>query len=278
MIAITCKVMDVIQFPWQYSRMNIKTISKHAGICLRDLRARQKVSQLDLALRVGVSQRHLSCIETGKASASKEMLLALLEGLDAPLSQRNETLVAAGYAPVFGNRPIDHIEMNTINEVIDLLVMGPQAAPAMVLDSAWNLVKFNPGFVRLIELLEFDMAALQATPNVLLALTAPGGLGTRLLNPDEVLDDVLRRAQREALDIPALQAVLDVLPPNLRNTRQQHGALSSPTLITRFSSSVGELRFISTFTTFGAPMDITAASLRIEHMFPADEQTRAAFS
>lgn len=278
MIAITCKVMDVIQFPWQYSAMNSQTPSRHAGICLRDLRARQKVSQLDLALRVSVSQRHLSCIETGKASASKEMLLALLEGLDAPLSQRNETLVAAGYAPVFGNRPIDHSEMNTINEVIDLLVMGPQAAPAMVLDSAWNLVKFNPGFVRLIELLEFDMAALQATPNVLLALTAPGGLHTRLLNPDEVLDDVLRRAQREALHVPVLQNLLDQLPTHLLNTRQQHGPVSSPTLVTRFSSSVGELRFISTFTTFGAPMDITAASLRIEHMFPADEQTRAVFS
>ena len=136
--------MDVIQFPWQYSAMNSQTPSRHAGICLRDLRARQKVSQLDLALRVGVSQRHLSCIETGKASASKEMLLALLEGLDAPLSQRNETLVAAGFAPVFGHRPIAHREMSTINQVIDLLLMGPQAAPAMVLDSAWNLVKFNP--------------------------------------------------------------------------------------------------------------------------------------
>lgn len=278
MIAITCKVMDAIQFPWQYSGMNSQTPSRHAGICLRDLRARQKVSQLDLALRVGVSQRHLSCIETGKASASKEMLLALLEGLDAPLSQRNETLVAAGFAPVFGHRPIDHREMSTINEVIDLLLMGPQAAPAIVLDSAWNLVKFNPGFMRLVELLEFDMATLQTTPNVLLALAAPGGLGTRLLNPDEVLDDVLRRAQREALHIPALQAVLDALPANLRNTRQHPGPVSGPTLETRFSSSVGELRFISTFTTFGAPMDITAASLRIEHMFPADEQTRAAFS
>jgi transcriptional regulator with XRE-family HTH domain len=174
--------------------MHTHAPTKHAGICLRDLRARQKVSQLDLALRVGVSQRHLSCIETGKASASKEMLLALLEGLDAPLNERNETLVAAGFAPLFGSRPIDHREMDTINEVIDLMLTAQHAAPAMVLDSEWNLVKFNP------------------------------------------------------------------------------------TLVTRFKSTAGELRFISTFTSFGAPLDITAASLRIEHLFPADEATRKAFS
>lgn len=235
------------------------------------------MSQLDLALRVGVSQRHLSCIETGKASASKDMLLALLEGLDAPLSERNETLVAAGYAPVFGNRPIDHHDMHTINEVIDLMLTAQHAAPAMVLDSEWNLVKFNPSFVRLLQLLEFDMAALQATPNVLLALTAPGGLATRLLNPAEVLGDVLRRAQREALHVPSLQAMLQHIPQSMFDTKQPQ-SFNNPTLVTRFKSTAGELRFISTFTSFGAPLDITAASLRIEHLFPADDATRKVFS
>lgn len=257
--------------------MHTHTSTRHAGICLRDLRARQKVSQLDLALRVGVSQRHLSCIETGKASASKEMLLALLEGLEAPLNIRNETLVAGGFAPLFGSRPIEHCEMNTINEVIDLMLMGQHAAPAMVLDSEWNLVKFNPGFIRLMNLLEFDVAALQAPPNILLALTAPGGLATRLNNPAEVLGNVLRRAQREALHVPSLQAMLNQIPQSMFESKVPVDT-NNPTLVTRFQSAVGELRFISTFTTFGAPLDITAASLRIEHLFPADEQTRAAFS
>lgn len=249
----------------------------HAGIRLRDLRTRQKVSQLDLALRVGVSQRHLSCIETGKASASKEMLLALLEGLDAPLSERNEALVAGGFAPLFGSRSIDHREMGAVNEVIDLMLNAQHAAPAMVLDSEWNLVKFNPSFVRLLQLLEFDLAALQAMPNVLLALTAPGGLATRLLNPAEVLGDVLKRAQREALHVPALHDMLTQIPQSMFDSKQ-HQNFNNPTLVTRFKSSVGELRFVSTFTTFGAPLDITAASLRIEHLFPADEPTRKAFS
>jgi transcriptional regulator with XRE-family HTH domain len=256
--------------------MHTHTPTKHAGMCLRDLRSRQKVSQLDLALRVGVSQRHLSCIETGKARASKDMLLALLEGLDAPLSERNEALVAAGFAPLFGSRPIDHREMDTINEVIDLMLTAQHAAPAMVLDSEWNLVKFNPSFVRLLQLLEFDLTALQATPNVLLALTAPGGLATRLLNPAEVLGDVLRRAQREALHVPSLQAMLQHIPQSMFDSKQPQ-SFNHPTLVTRFKSTAGELRFISTFTSFGAPLDITAASLRIEHLFPADDATRKAF-
>ncbi len=275
--AITCEVIDFRNFPWQYEHMHTQAPTHTAGIRLRDLRTRQKVSQLDLALRVGVSQRHLSCIETGKASASKDMLLALLEGLDAPLNERNEALVAAGFAPLFGSRPIDHREMDTINEVIDLMLTAQHAAPAMVLDSEWNLLKFNPSFVRLLQLLEFDLAALQATPNVLLALTAPGGLASCLENPAEVLGDVLKRAQREALHVPALQAMLKQIPQSMFDTKQPQN-FNNPTLVTRFKSTVGELRFVSTFTSFGAPLDITAASLRIEHLFPADEATRKAFA
>lgn len=277
--AITSQVMDFSCVPWQYFCMHTQhTLSRHAGVCLRDLRARQKVSQMDLALRVGVSQRHLSCIETGKASASRDMLLALLEGLDAPLSERNETLVAAGYAPVFGNRPIDHEDMQAVNEVIELMLAAQQTAPAIVLDSEWNLVKFNPAFVRLLHLLDFDLGALQATPNVLLALLAPGGLASKLVNREEVLADVMRRAQREALHVPALQALLEHLPQLNGETVGAQKRFNTPTLQTRFKSAAGELCFISTFTTFGAPQDITAASLRIEHMFPADEATRRAFS
>eukprot|EP01030_Chromulinospumella_sphaerica_P015030 gene15030-14829_t len=160
------------------------------------------------------------------------MLLALLEGLDAPLNERNEALVAAGFAPLFGSRPIDHREMDTINEVIDLMLTAQHAAPAMVLDSEWNLVKFNASFVRLLQLLEFDLAALQATPNVLLALTAPGGLATRLLNPAEVLGDVLKRAQREALHVPALQAMLAQIPQSMFDTKQPQN-FNNPTLNVR---------------------------------------------
>ncbi len=84
--------------------------------------------------------------------------------------------------------------------------------PAMVLDSEWNLIKFNAAFVRLLTLLEFDPATLQASPNLLLAMTAPGGLASRLVNRSEVLGEVLRRAQREAAHVPSLQNLVDQIP------------------------------------------------------------------
>jgi hypothetical protein len=154
---------------------------------------------------------------------------------------------------------------------------GGRSVPGMVLDSEWNLVKFNAGFSRLLQLLEFDVAALQASPNILLALTTPGGLASRLVNPAEVLGEVCRRAQREAMHVPALQALLKQVPQSLLDTSMPPQAFDKPTLLTRFKSAAGELSFMSTFTSFGAPLDVTAASLRIEHMFPADDATRKAF-
>ena len=287
---MTSDVMDFSQSPWQHAGMKptfsiatpVATASdpspRHAGLMLRDLRLRSNVSQLDLSLRVGVSQRHLSCIETGKACASREMLFALLEGLNASLSQQNETLLAAGFAPVFGNRPMEHHDMRAINEVIDLMLMAQRETPALVLDSAWNLVKFNPAFVRLLELLEFDPTALQASPNILLAMAAPGGLASRLINRSEVLGEVLCRARREASHVPALQAIVDQVPQDVLDECKPPQTFESPTLLTRFSSSAGTLSFMSTFTSFGAPLDVTVASLRIEHLFPVDALTRGAFS
>lgn len=252
--------------------------TRHAGLVLRDLRIRSRISQLSLSLRVGVSQRHLSCIETGKATPSREMLLALLDGLDASLAERNETMLAAGYALAFGNRSIHHADMQSINKVIDLMLMAQPETPALVLDSEWNLLKFNPAFVRLLQLLEFDLDTLQTQPNLLLAMTAPDGLGSRLINRSEVLVEVLRRAKREALHVPALQAIVDQIPRSLRDGCKLPQVPHSPSLLTLFSSSAGILSFISTFTSFGAPLDVTVASLRIEHLFPVDELTRRALS
>ena len=253
-------------------------VPRHAGSLLRDLRMRAHVSQLSLSLRVGVSQRHLSCIETGKAVPSRDMLLALLDGLDASLGQRNEALLAAGYAPAFGNRPIGHADMQSINEVIDLMLKAQPDTPAMVLDSEWNLIKFNAAFVRLLNLLEFDPVALQASPNLLLAMTAPGGLASRLINRSEVLGEVLRRAQREAAHVPSLQSLVSQIPRALFDECKPPKSFESPTLLARFSSSAGPLSFMSTFTSFGAPLDVTVASLRIEHLFAVDDVTRKALA
>ncbi|HEX4856352.1 MAG TPA: helix-turn-helix domain-containing protein [Limnobacter sp.] len=265
---------------WQYFGMNNPSIHSQAGSRIRELRLSQKRSQLELAMQVGMSQRHLSFMETGKANGSREMLLALMDALDAPLAQRNEVLVAAGYAPLFDNRPLDHADMGPVNHILDVLLNSAPAVPAMLLDSQWNLVKVNPAFLKLLQLLQFDLEAVQQPVNLLQAMMAEGGLAARLINRDEVLSEILRRAQREAVNVPALCSVLSGLP-RLQLKALKHGYPQrppGPTLVTRFNSTAGALQFISTFTTFGAPVDITAASLRIEHLFPADDFTRSVLS
>ncbi|MDH4394604.1 MAG: helix-turn-helix domain-containing protein [Limnobacter sp.] len=248
-----------------------------AGIRLRELRARQKISQLELAFRVGVSQRHLSCIETGKAAASRDMLVAILDGLEAPLKERNDTLVAAGFAPQFGQRPLNHAEMQSINQVIDMMLTAHNPCPAFVMDSVWNLVRFNEGVMRLFTVLEVDPSPLIANPNMLEAMLLPGnGILDCMINADEVRREVYGRAERDSSFVPELRPILQRIekPESLHPRTHHEPAKNEPVLVTRFRSRHGELKFMSTFTTFGTPMDITVASLRIEHLFPADEHTR----
>lgn len=250
-----------------------------AGIRLRELRARQKISQLELAFRVGVSQRHLSCIETGKATASKDMLVAILDGLEAPMKERNDTLMAAGYAPQFGQRPLNHSEMQSINQVIDMMLTAHNPCPAFVMDSVWNLVRFNEGVMRLFAVLEVDPSPLITNPNMLEAMLIPGnGILECMINADEVRREVYGRAERDSSLIPELRPILEKIPkPDTKSSHSansNHSHNSDPVLVTRFHSKQGELKFMSTFTTFGTPMDITVASLRIEHLFPADQHTK----
>lgn len=247
------------------------------GQALRTLRQQRRISQLELSLRVGVSQRHLSCIETGRAQASREMLHALLDALEAPLAERNDTLLAAGYAPAFRQRTLADAEMAPVRDALDRLLHAHDPAPAFVLDDAWNVLQANRGSHALMSLLGVPPAALAAGLNLLRAMFAPGGLAGALVNADAVCAEVWQRAQREAMLSPALRAVVDELRPLLPRRLAQHapGTSNLPLLLTWLRTADGaELKFFSTFTTFGAPLDVTAASLRVEHFFPADEPTR----
>lgn len=252
-----------------------------AGDSLRELRQRQRISQLELSLRVGVSQRHLSCIETGRAQASREMLHALLDALDAPLADRNDTLLAAGFAPAFKQRTLADAEMAPVRDALARLLEAHDPSPAFVLDDAWNVLQANRGTHAMLRLLGVPLESVGPGLNLLQAMFAPGGLSGALVNADEVCAEVWQRAQREAMQSPALKRHVDALRPLLpRRLAQAHtagvGAAAVPLLLTWLRTADGdELKFFSAFTTFGAPLDVTAASLRVEHFFPADAATRA---
>lgn len=247
-----------------------------AATLLGQMRRARRHSQLELASRVGVSQRHLSFIETGRARPSRAMLLALLEALDASLDERNDALLAAGFAPMFRARPLEHPDMALVRDTLSRLLQAHEPAPALVLDPEWNLLQANVGARTLFALLGCALPTDAVPVNLLQATFAAGGLHARLLNAQEVCPALWHSAQRDAARNAALRSRLDSLSPlvpaALKGVPSSANA-AAPVMLSRFSSPAGELTFVSTFTTFGSPMDVTAASLRVEHLFPADERT-----
>ena len=244
----------------------------HAGQHLRQLRRQAGLSQLGLSLACGISQRHLSCIETGRAKAGPGTLHALLSALDVPLEQCNEVFLAAGYAPRYQASALDTPALEMIHRAIEHLLRAQDPAPAIALDSDWNIIATNAGAMRMVAMTGEPVADTQGL-NLLETLLRPGGLGDHLVNAAQIRALTWQRANREALGNPGLARRLQDLPTPEALPQDDE---PSPLILTRVRTADGELTFLSTFTTFGMPLDISVASLRIEHLIPADEQTWAA--
>ena len=240
-----------------------------AGEHLRQLRRQAGLSQLDLALITGVSQRHLSCLETGRAKPSPGTLHHLLSALETPLEQCNRVFLAAGFAPRYTATPLASPAMTAIREAVSHVLHANNPAPAILLGSHWEVLAANASTGLLFELVGIRADAAEGV-NLLVTLLQPGGLGDHLINAKEIRALAWQRATREALGNPELAALLASLPTPANTELPAH---MPPLVLTRVRSRQGELSFLSTFTTFGMPQDITLTSLRIEHLIPADEAT-----
>lgn len=250
------------------------------GSHLRLLRRQARLSQLDLALSSGISQRHLSWLETGRAKPGPATLHALLMAMDTPLEYRNAVFLAAGLAPRYAAAPLSDPSMDAVRSAIMHVLQANNPAPAIVIDSDWQVLAANASTAVLFELLGLPADTGTTGLNLLSTLLAPGGLGDYLIDGHQIRQVAWQRASREALNNPVLEQLLEGLPPPVGP--ELSPGVPAPLLLTRLNSSLGELRFLSTFTTFGMPQDITVASLRIEHLIPADPATwdvmRAAYT
>jgi transcriptional regulator with XRE-family HTH domain len=257
--------------------MTTATGSPQVGPLLRDWRRRRRLSQLDVSGRAAISTRHLSFLETGRARPSREMVLHLAEELDVPLRERNTLLVAAGYAPVYRETPLEGDDMSGVRETLDQLLAGHEPYPALVVDRQWNLVLAN----RAVGLLLSGVpAALLAPPvNVLRLSLHPDGLSSRITNFEEWSGHLLSRLGREVTatgdaGLVALYDELGALPGVSREHHVPHGDGANRLMVTlRMRTPLGDLAFFSTVATFGTAVDITLAELSIESFFPADTTT-----
>lgn len=251
------------------------------GDFLRDWRGRRHLSQLDLAGEADVSTRHLSFVESGRATPSRELLLRLAEPLALPLRERNQLLLAGGYAPLHGERAMDEPDMTAARLAVEAVLRGHGPFPALAVDRHWNLITANSAAQALLE--GVDPALLAPPVNVLRASLHPDGLATRIVNLAEWRHHVLTRLRSDAdrCADPVLSALHEELRalPAAASQRPPSSAQSiAVPLMIRDPANGTVLSFISTTTVFGSAVDVTLAELTLECFYPADEETRKALT
>ncbi|KAA2211582.1 helix-turn-helix transcriptional regulator [Pseudoroseomonas oryzae] len=252
-----------------------------AGTLLRHWRRQKRLSQMALALEAGISQRHLSCLEGGRALPSRAMVLHLTEQLRVPLRERNAILAAAGFAPFFRERPLQAPELAAARQAMERILHGHSPHPALAVDRHWNLISANEAVFALLGGLSGPL--MQPPVNVLRLSLHPEGLAPRILNFAEWRAHLLARLTHEvqaSADAVLLRLLEELkaypLPPQARGTRAAPLDEASIAVPLRLAGAEGPLSFLSTTTVFGTAVDVTLAEVTIETFFPADDTTALA--
>ena len=257
------------------------------GPMLRTWRRRRGASQLALALQSGVSQRHVSFLESGRARPSREMVVQLSSALDVPLRQRNAMLLAAGFAPVYRESNLGAPELAPVRQAIDRMLKQQEPYPAVVIDRLWNLLEANEAAVAFTLFLHEGPPPPPPAgkqPNLLRSLLDPKGLRPKLANWEEVARYLVSTTYAEILadggEPKALAFIEEVMaypdvPASFRKLRFEDRP--PPVLTLDYIVGGKSLSVFTTIATLGTPQDITLQEVRIECFFPADERSDALF-
>jgi transcriptional regulator with XRE-family HTH domain len=247
------------------------------GELLQHWRRERRMSQLGLSTEAGVTPRHVSFVESGRANPSRDMVLRLARALDVPLRERNQMLLAAGYAPLYRETGLDAEAMAQVRAAVDRLLALHEPYPAVVMDRHWDVVTTNAAAAAMFAWL-LDGAGAGDPPNVVRLMFGP--LRPHVANWEQTGEALIQRVHREAVGgIPdvattrLLDAVLAApgIPAAWR--RPDFAATPLPVVPVRFAKDGVEVAYFSLVTTVGTPQDVTLQELRIETFAPADEAT-----
>lgn len=243
------------------------------GDLLRYWRQQRSKSQLDLSLDSGVSQRHISFVESGRSVPSRELLLTLSQTLDIPLRERNVLLLASGYAPIYSDSSWDAPEMGPVTKAIDRVLTQQEPYPALLMDRYWYVLKTNEAARRFFG--SFVDLSLRPKPrNLLHLMFDPDGMRPFIEDWEEVASGLLQRVHRETIghvaDIKTIELLNDLKKypgaKELGAVRQNQG----PVLPVTFVKDNRRWPYFSLISTVGTPQCVPAQELRIECMFPVD--------
>ena len=246
------------------------------GEQLREWRVRRRMSQMDLALDSEISTRHLSFIETGRSRPSAAMLQRIADCLEVPHRARNALLLAGGYAPDYQERPLDSAEMAGMKAIVEHVLKGHEPYPALAVDRHWNMVAANSAVEILVRLAAPELFV--PPVNVLRIALHPDGLAPHIVNRGEWRAHLLERLDHQIdasadAGLIALREELAGYPAaaDAHDASEANG-IAVPLVL---DTPMGQIRFVSTVTIFGTPVDITLSELAIEAFFPADAESAA---
>ena len=260
-----------------------KVSPSELGDLLRYWRDVRGVSQLDLSLEAGVSQRQISFIESGRSVPGRQTILTLAQTLDVPLRERNALLLAAGYAPVYSEAPWNAQEMHSIIRALERVVRQHEPFPAIVMDRHWNVLMTNDAAPHFFSHF-IDMASREGPRNMLHLIFDPQGMRPFVADWANVSRSLLQRVYRESVgrviddDTRCLLDELLAYPDVPRDWKAHHTSSATPTMPVIPLSFVSEgmvLSYFSMVTSVGTPQTVAAQELRLECMFPADDFTEA---
>lgn len=257
------------------------------GRLLAQWRRQRRMSQMDLSGESGVSTRHLSFVESGRARPSRELVLRLSAALSVPRRDRNELLLAAGFAPLYRETALDAPEMGDVLAALTMILGRHSPFPSVALDSRWDIVMANPSYAASVNgcgpeaIGGGPVAALvllpSPRPNLLRLLCHPDGLRHHVANWEQATRATLDRVRREvARDAdPARRALLDeaLAYPGVPSLPELDAGGAAELIVpVVLRTPAGPLRLLSTIATLGTAQDITLQDLRIESFHPADAE------
>lgn len=243
------------------------------GELLRYWRQERGKSQLDLSMDTGISQRHLSFVESGRSVPSRDFLSVVSDALNIPLRERNILLLASGFAPQYSEQSLDTGQMAIVMRAIDRMLEQHEPHPALVLDRYWNVIRTNDAAPRFFASF-IDLEKWPKPRNLLDLMFDPAGMRPFVEEWETVAAGLLQRVRREAvgqvLDTK-LQELIKRLReyPGVRELKPPPGP-RSPVLPIVIRRGEQRLSYFSLITTVGTPQCITAQELRVECMFPTD--------
>lgn len=258
-----------------------KKKTESVGDMLRFWRKFHKISQMDLALDAGISSKHLSFVETGRSQPSRNLVLKFADCLKLPLRQRNAFLAAAGFASEFGEEPFDGKKMEMVRSALQRIIAKHEPYPAIVINAAYRILMKNSGYEQIVKTLVGE-DVFDKYDNVYHLFFAEDGLKNHVRNRGTVERFMMDRLLSEAAasqDEELIKLYQDISQFAIHDD-ENSGAMDidMPIMVLSFEIGSTVANFFTTITTLGTPLDLTTQELRIELLFPADEETRQLFS